>query len=341
MNKYAICFVLTSIFAFSVYSAEDNKPSPGGGGWRESYGGDSTVMEFKHFAKEVTYVLNDNNFPNDFGIDLVNLKEKINLSYVQCGSELVLDGAPKDAINYPFETPQRIVIDCKKWNAELSTSQKYRLAIHEYLPLIKVDDSSYAFSEKIFNFFTKYKKFANFNMSDMMMSLTSCNVTSFRELTDLGGNVFLENDVGINFLQVATAFSCEVIAQDLIDSGLEYVISEAVNMTFAHYHLIENVINLATDQKAAVKLLKTLIKRWPGLPQLGFTSTLWLSGDYQLEQKCFPGSTIMHLLATTTEIKKETHGLVKELINLGFSLDQKNICEQTPRTIFAKKNIHF
>ncbi len=343
MNKFVLCAILTSIFALPIYSAESNKPSTGGGGWRESYGGDSTIMEFKHLAKEVAYVLNDNSFPNDFNIDLINLKDTINLSYVQCGSDLVLDGVSKDAINYPNENPQRIVLNCKKWNSELSTSQKYRLAIHEYLPLVRIDDSTYSYSEKMYNFFVKYRNASNFNMQDMMSSILSCNLAGFRKMTDLGGNVFLENQRGINLLQIATAFSCDVIVQDLIDSGLEYVINDIINMSYAHYSLIENAITttFGNEQAQAISTLKILITKWPGLPSLGFTSNLWLSGDYQLEKKCYPRSTVMHLLASKKVITKETYAFIKQLIDLGFSLDQKNICEQTPRAIFEKNNIHF
>lgn len=343
MNKFILCAILTSIFALPIYSAESNKPSTGGGGWRESYGGDSTIMEFKHLAKEVAYVLNDNSFPNDFEIDLVNLKETINLSHVQCGSDLILDGVSKDAISYPNENPQRIIFNCNKWNNELSTSQKYRLAIHEYLPLVKIDDSSYSHSEKMFNFFMKYRYSVNYNMQEMMTILLNCNLAAFRSMTDLGGNVFLENRLDINLLQIAAGFSCDLIAQDLIDAGLEYVINDTINMNYAHYYLIESVINKDQPQEQirAIKTLKILINKWPGLPKLGFESILWLSKDYQLESKCYPGSTIMHLLASRKNIDNVSYDFIKQLIELGFSLDQKNICEQTPRAIFEKNNIHF
>lgn len=143
MNKSVLFVILSSFLTLSAHSAESNKPTTGsGGGWRESYGGDSIIMEFKHVAKEVVYVLKEHHFKTDSGLNVSELKNIINNSYVECGKDLILDQQPKDAINYPNESPQRIVFDCKKWNSEFSTAQKYRIAIHEYLPLSGLDDSS-------------------------------------------------------------------------------------------------------------------------------------------------------------------------------------------------------
>lgn len=345
MNKYLLCVIFISFISLSAFSAESNKPSTGsGGGWRESYGGDSAIMEFKHLAKEVSYILNDGHYSNDFGLEITTLKSIVNLSYVECSSNLVLDGVAKDAINFPYETPQKILLDCKKWNT-LSTAQKYRLAIHEYLPLAGINDTTYAFSEKIFNFYIQNKNSPKFDIQEMIMVLTSCGLERFRELSDLGGNLFIETKHGLNFLQLAAAFSCDEIVQDLIDTGLEYVVNPVLSQNYVHYGLIENAIVRATSPQERAKTiatLKVLLGKWPKLTELGFRDFLWLYGqNYSLSPTCIKESTIMHIIASDTKFKKEDMGFIRELMPLGFSLDQKNSCSQTPRSLFEKNGIHF
>lgn len=344
MNKYVLFAILMSFLTFNLHAVESNKPSKGGGGgWRESYGGDSSIMEFKHLAKEVAYVLNDKKFSNNFGLQVSSLKEIINSSFVECGSDLILNGAPKDAINYPNEKPQRVTLDCKKWNSGLSTVQKYRLVIHEYLPLAKVDDSSYAYSEEIFSFFQHYRYTANFNMNEMIEALSNCNLEKFRTLSDLGGNLFLLTSRGVNFLQIAAVFSCDAILQDLIEAGLEYVVNENLGPPHVHYALIENVVAEHSPQsyEKALNTLKILTNKWPLLASLGFKDIQWMNTYlYHLDSKCYEGSTIMHLLATREDLMSDDLNFIKKLTNLGFSLDTKNSCDQTPRSLFEKNGIH-
>ncbi|MEA9356021.1 hypothetical protein SHI21_07410 [Bacteriovorax sp. PP10] len=344
MNKYVLFAILASFLTLNSHAVESNKPSKGsGGGWRESYGGDGSIMEFKHLAKEVSYVLNDKKFQNNFGLQISSLKEIINSSFVECGTNLILDGAPKDAINHPNETPQRITIDCNKWNSGLSTAQKYRLAIHEYLPLAKVDDSSYAYSEEMFTFFTRYKYSSNFNMNEMIATITNCNLQNFRRLSDLGGNLFLVTPRGINFLQIAAAFSCDTILQDLIETGLEYVVNDDLGPPFGHYALIEDALeeHSPTTYEKVFNTLKILTNKWPSLVKLGFKDLVWMdSNAYDLDSKCFEGSTIMHLLATRKYFTASDLDFINRLATLGFSLDQKNTCEQTPRSLFEANGIH-
>jgi len=344
MNKYLLCVIFTSFITLSAYSAESNKPSTGGGGWRESYGGDSAIMEFKHLAKEVSYVLNDNLYSNNFGLEISTWKDIINLSYVECASNLSLDGVAKDAINYPYETPQKVLLDCKKWNT-LSTAQKYRLSIHEYLPLAGINDSSYAYSEIIFNFYSKNKYTSIFDKQEMVMIIMNCGLERFRELSDMGGNLFMETKHGLNFLQLAAAFSCDEIVQDLIDAGLEYVINPVITLNYAHYYIIESAIlksRSTKDREKVIGTLKVLLSKWPALSQLGLRDLLWLSGkNYSLSPKCFEESTIMHVIASDTQFIKEDMSFIKELAALGFSLDQKNSCGQTPRDLFEVNGIHF
>lgn len=344
MNKYILFALLTSFLALNLHAVESNKPSKGsGGGWRESYGGDSSVMEFKHLAKEVAYVLNNKNFQNDFGLQSSALKEIINSSFVECGTNLILDGAPKDAINHPNEIPQRITLDCKKWNSELSTAQKYRLAIHEYLPLAKVDDTSYAYSEEVYSFFTQHKNSSNFNLNDMIAAITNCNVKNFRNLTDLGGNIFLVTSRGINFLQMAAVFSCDVILQDLIEAGLEYVVSDDLGPPHGHYALIEGAMAEHSTQtyEKIFNTLKILTAKWPSLVNLGFKDLTWMDTTaYIFRSECFEGSTVMHLLASRKYYTANDLDFINKLTTLGFSLDQRNICNQSPRSIFEENGIH-
>lgn len=345
MNKYIFC-ILCTMFTFNLLAAEGNQPSTGGGngggGWRESFGGDSSVMEFKHLAKEVAYVLKTNNYTNFFGLNVSKLKNIVNESVVECGSDLILDGAPKDAINFPNSNPQKIILDCNKWRI-LSTSQKYRIAIHEYLPLSGINDSSYAYSEEMFHYFSKNKHSSYFAASDLVMMISHCSLERFREFTDLGGNVFIKTSTGVNLLQIAVDFSCDNIVRDLIDSGLEYVVNDELSENYSHYRIIEKALILNPDDETRLKVLntlKSLIQKWPIIPTLGFKKLLWMVGDeYQLSPECYEGSTIMHLLGSRPYTSKDQTKFIKQLIEIGFLIDQENSCGQTARSLFKQNGI--
>lgn len=97
-------------------------------------------------------------------------------------------------------------------------------------------------------------------MTEMMSTLVSCNVKNFRKLTDMGANVFSESPGGSNFLQMSVGFSCDVITQDLIDAGLEYIINENINQMYGHYRLIENALSpkFPSSKSSALKTLKSI-----------------------------------------------------------------------------------
>jgi hypothetical protein len=109
---------------------------------RKGNGGDATAVAFIESAKEILKVMEDKNFDQ---VDLGALKNAILTTQVESTDEaLILDGAAKDAINYPSE--KLIVINRKSWGDTQNKLTRMTLSLHEYLGILGMDDSKYLIS---------------------------------------------------------------------------------------------------------------------------------------------------------------------------------------------------
>jgi len=110
-------------------------------------GGDSIAIQFKDIGNTLVAQLRFAEKKNKLPIDPESFKQVVNKSIVEStNNKLVLKGKRKDAINYP--SSQRIVIYAPGWR-QLSIQDKRKLVLHEYLGLLKVDDSQYQISSAL------------------------------------------------------------------------------------------------------------------------------------------------------------------------------------------------
>lgn len=337
---------LVLLFAVSIsslaFSAETTKPSKGSGvgGWRESYGGDATILEFKYFAKEVAYVLKTQGFTNSFGFNINNFSIAVDASNVICADDLQLDGVSKDAINYPHETPQRIMLNCEKWK-KFSPQEKYMLAIHEFLPLIGIIDTTYQYTSEIYVFFNISKSGSNQTLQMLMDAALDCNETNFDDFVTRNGNVFMLSIFRLNALHTATVSGCLPIMRKLIDLGVPYQDSSSLTPA-AHYMLIQYSFNSPTTnaKHRAVMSLKMLVENWPTIPSMGFPNLNWSTqGNFiHFPKECYKDSTIMHLAADQCKYNANFCDVpfYRSLAKLGFSLDTKNACGKTTRSLLKE-----
>lgn len=102
-------------------------------------GGDTYAVEFVSIATDVLEYVQVNDSET---YEL--LKNVLKTTKVESTDQyLVLDGVPKEAINYPSEN--RIIFNRAAWS-NAKESYKPVFVLHEYLGVVGIDDSSYAHS---------------------------------------------------------------------------------------------------------------------------------------------------------------------------------------------------
>ncbi len=110
-------------------------------------GGDEYAKEFIRAGLNVAQILETNPI---HGVDLELLRKAIRETKVNSRVTLSLRGNEVDAINYPDALNPRILLSRTAWD-RLKDSPHRRdfLAFHEYLGIMGVDDSNYAYSLRL------------------------------------------------------------------------------------------------------------------------------------------------------------------------------------------------
>lgn len=114
-----------------------------------SGGGDQYAAEFVQTGHFIVEWLKSTKVPQlDPRITADAFEAAVNTTTVGTTDQpLVLDGATKDAINYPSE--RRIVISRDAWTRAATAYERNLLVFHEYLGIMGIDDSSYQNSRMI------------------------------------------------------------------------------------------------------------------------------------------------------------------------------------------------
>ncbi len=117
------------------------------GGGQEGGGGDAYATDFVGHARVLLAGLHSRPIE---GVDPVVLARALDEVLVSSEPRLFLDEREVDAINYPFSSPPRIKLSRKGWDALKETPHlKYRLAFHEYLGILGIDDTGYQISSRL------------------------------------------------------------------------------------------------------------------------------------------------------------------------------------------------
>ncbi len=111
-----------------------------------SNGGDSIAAEFTKIGRQIILILRTQ---NGFPVTADQFTQAVGQTWVVSKERTLLHGQEMDAINYP--SARRIEINRKRWvkNKDAIRS-RYVLVAHEYFGILKVDDSRYQLSEKLF-----------------------------------------------------------------------------------------------------------------------------------------------------------------------------------------------
>lgn len=136
MKKYLMLGLFT--FCFTSYAAAT-------GGTDVGNGGDDYSREFVSIALDIAESLALNPMP---GVDAKSFLDTVSLTKVNSSPRIVLRGYEVDAVNYPDSNPPQIVVNRAGWD-RLSVEPHRRafLVLHEYLGIMKIDDSKYQISK--------------------------------------------------------------------------------------------------------------------------------------------------------------------------------------------------
>ncbi len=113
---------------------------------QEGHGGDGVVAEFRLILADVVREMRNvpaNLWPSEEYIQRLSaLSHEVQ---IESREELFLNGRPVDAINYPKNRIPLIHLSKKGWQV-LNGLGRHLLVVHETLPLLGVDDSTYGYS---------------------------------------------------------------------------------------------------------------------------------------------------------------------------------------------------
>jgi hypothetical protein len=188
-------------------------------GYRESYGGDGTISEFQSIAQDVLRTIKDNQIHfNNVDLNYSVFNKTVKNLKITCKSNLILNGIPKDAINYPKRTPQELELDCDKWNkGNKNFANKLRLVNHEYLHLMFIDDSNYFYSNQLTNSYFKLQLTEKERGNYLISTAKKCDLASYNKTLKTGINIFYHDESGENVFSTAIRNNCLEIVKDLIE----------------------------------------------------------------------------------------------------------------------------
>lgn len=319
--------LLTAVFLITIsascFAGKSEKSKDTKRGWRESYGGDSRIADFKASSLLVADTIDSNIFYTITERSISEFKSTILDSIIVCEQNLVLEGVSKDAINFPKLKPQKILLDCEKWQS-LSQNTKYLLSIHEYLPLLGIDDTSYEYSNKIFKSFQLSSSRPSPHGEALLSSAFWCQTSNFEAALESGASLFYrsKDGTGKNAIEEAVAGGCMPIIKLIVNSG----VADLFKVSEIHYALInslENVFNfydsyfLSNDKinderlegiNNFLEMVTYLTKQYPEL--VNFKSKLDSKQNfiaYRAFSKdnypCFNESTLLHLASYYIKFK--------------------------------------
>ncbi|MDD4973476.1 MAG: hypothetical protein PHY93_03955 [Bacteriovorax sp.] len=131
--------ILSTLVMFNSYAGNE-----------KGNGGDRVTLEFKSFAKVLVENLPRLKTLREAGIDSDALKLIVDNAQVESTNEkLVAGGLEVDALNFPEQPPQKIIVNRDRWGAifqEEKNQSKFALVLHEYLSLMGKNDKSYQIS---------------------------------------------------------------------------------------------------------------------------------------------------------------------------------------------------
>jgi hypothetical protein len=120
-----------------------------GGGSEVGNGGDTWSIDFVSTANRTAEEISRMTPEQRYGVEPLSLSKTIELTKVESTPEpIFIGGIQKTAINYPNQ--KKILLSRPSWDAVKNMIVKRRLALHEFLGIMRIDDQNYQISSKIY-----------------------------------------------------------------------------------------------------------------------------------------------------------------------------------------------
>lgn len=256
-------------------------------------GGDIYSSDFIDIAKKVAQQLEKGNVGPR--INNARLKLAIQSTHISSKDRLELKGFDKDAINYPDANPPQIIVSRSRWS-ELGENfqKKSRLVLHEYLGILKLDDSTYQLSSQFF-----LDQFLSDDYQGRPGKKDAPILNALR--TDSKGNVYAFGTVGDSaqdhwivrkssdrgnswqtvddfHLEHTTGISGLGTFQTAIDTNDNVYALGEISTTFDHKGTIQSVIRKSSDKGASWQTISSplTIKETPLAIAAGLDGKLFL-----------------------------------------------------------------
>lgn len=137
----------TSSQSETGYRGPKNPEPPPPQGWDVGGGGEHYAGEFVQIGYELFTLLSEQPIPD---ISATQFLEAVRNTKVLSERELELNGSPKDAKNYPRQSPPSIVLSRVEWEKlKFQRHEKVFLVLHEYLEILGIDDANYSVSRRM------------------------------------------------------------------------------------------------------------------------------------------------------------------------------------------------
>lgn len=363
-NGLILFFVM--MLSFNTFSAESKGSKRGGKGWRESYGGDSAIAEFKFKASDI---FNFTNFDKKYAIESDDIKEIINDSEISCISSDFDNEIIKSYYIVSYLPNAIINLDCNNWNKNLTTAAKEEIVTESILNILRNGKYNKIEVEEILN---KYKKFKLRKYGDnereslttlnfkLYIAVLDCANDKYYKLIELGADIFEGAESSeLNLLFRAIESGCKEITLDLLKNNLPFQYNLKGKSLFMKIALDYDQKYFSFEDRKTI--LKAIVDR--DSDYLNVTIPPALNNIYDLGVDnfyvgygCELGSSPLHFwssgsfyLYLTRDIltgkykvnderdyHKENIRFLKEL---GFSDSLKNVCGKSPKDLLKLSRI--
>lgn len=228
LKKMMMLFCLI-ILSLNAFSAESKGTKRGGKGWRESYGGDSAIAEFKYRASDIfNFAKYDSNYKELFP----TIKSIIVDSEIDCVSEYYDSEYRNNYYIISNTVPGMITIDCDKWNNSLTTKSKDIVVVEALLSILRSGKINNNEVDLIINKYLEFKKRIVGSRGDqslktlnfkLLLAIMDCATTRYYKLIEQGADVFDGSDnEELNYLYQSLNSGCREITMDLLKNYVPF-----------------------------------------------------------------------------------------------------------------------
>ncbi len=303
----------------------------------------SIQAEFKALASNVFYITK---FTNVLNLNYDNVLDKIRATEFFCARNIEVDGEPKDAVNFPLRSPQLIVLNCEKWSAALTDKQKKILVVHEFLPIMGMEDFDYNKSSLVLRIHENYKlskvNFLKVPLKqlnhELFIAVWECDVEKFNDVIDSGADVFIDSKRDSwTLLNHAIAKGCFDIAEKLLKYNFDTKKDKKELSLFMALALdINNKFKNFEEKK---KFINNFVRFYPNLinDTIEVRGSLYFNTDvdsFNLSDICYFKSNVLHFWASGIRFQNNMNSIrlknYEFFKSLGVSTTQKNICGDVP-----------